>query len=104
MTAVRTVNVHVGSSWHTDVKLLSVNVFCQNSFVQQHWRGKSLPGQRQRQVSSRHDHLPIPDHLPAVEQHGGRRQVSGFKWQKVRWLNGTDSDPTSSYVPLKVSY
>lgn len=61
---------------HTD--LLNVN-----SFVQQHRRGKSLPGQRQRQVSSRHDHLPIPDHLPTVEQHGGCCQVSGFSWEKV---------------------
>lgn len=58
--------------------LLNVMVFGENSSLQQHRRGESLSGQRQRQVSLRHDHLPIPDHLPPVEQHGGRCQVGGF--------------------------
>lgn len=69
---------------HTDLKLLNVSVLCFDSSVQQLWRGQSLPGQRKRQVSPRHDRLPIADHLPAVEQHGGRCQVSGLKQEVVR--------------------
>lgn len=71
--------------------LLIVGVFGPHSFVQQHWCGEPLPGQRQRQISSQHDHLPIADHLPTVEQHGGRRQVSGFSWKKVVWLKWRES-------------
>lgn len=47
----------------------------ESSPVQQHRCGEPLLGQRQRQVSPQHDRLPITEHLPALEQHHGRRQV-----------------------------
>lgn len=55
--------------------VLNVTFSGGSSSVQQHRCGEPLPGQRQRQVSPRHDRLPITDHLPALEQHHGRRQV-----------------------------
>lgn len=55
--------------------ILNVWFSGENSSVQQHRCGKSLPGQRQRQVPPRHDHLPVSDHLPALDQHDGRCQV-----------------------------
>lgn len=59
-----------------------------NSSVQQHRCGQSLPGQRQRQVPPSHDHLPVPDHLPALEQPGRRRQVGGLcSWPSIRRIS-----------------
>lgn len=55
--------------------VLNVLFSGENSSVQQHRCGKSLPGQRQRQVPPRHDHLPVTDHLPTLEQSHRRRQV-----------------------------
>lgn len=55
--------------------VLSVTFSGESSPVQQHRCGEPLLGQRQRQVSPRHDRLPITDHLPALEQHHRRRQV-----------------------------
>lgn len=55
--------------------VLNVLLCGENSSVQQHRCGKSLPGQRQRQVPPRHDHLPVTDHLSALEQHRRRHQV-----------------------------
>lgn len=55
--------------------VLNVTFCGESSPVQQHRCGQPLLGQRQRQVSPRHDRLPITDHLPALEQHHGRRQV-----------------------------
>lgn len=58
------------------VKRVLSATFCGGSSpVQQHRCGEPLLGQRQRQVSPRHDRLPITDHLPALEQHHRRRQV-----------------------------
>lgn len=57
--------------------VLNVLFSAGSSSVQQHRRGQSLPGRRQRQVPAPHDHLPVADHLPALEQPRRRRQVGG---------------------------
>lgn len=64
--------------------VLSVLFSAGSSSVQQHRCGQPLPGQRQRQVPPRHDHLPVPDHLPALEQHRRRRQVGLCSWTFIR--------------------